>query len=80
MNYNNLRAFIAVVEQGSFRAAANSLYKTQSTISASIANLEGEFGLLLFDRESYRPKLTNAGKAFYKATKQTLNQVTQLEN
>jgi len=79
MNYSNLKAFIAVVEQGSFRAAANSLYKTQSTISASIANLEGEFGLLLFDRESYRPTLTHSGKVFYEEAKHTLKQVTQLE-
>lgn len=79
MNNIHLHAFIAVVEQGSFRAAANYLHKTQSTISAAIATLEGEFGVKLLNRESYRPELTAEGKAFYQEARLTLDKMQNLE-
>lgn len=79
MTNEQLRAFIAVVEQGSFRAAAVEVFKTQSTVSAAVRALEDEFDLLLFSRDSYRPALTPAGKAFYREAKKVLGQVQSLE-
>lgn len=53
-----------VVEAGSFTAAARRLNRAVSAISYTIANLEQQLGVLLFDREQTRtPKLTEAGKA-----------------
>ncbi|WCN07534.1 LysR family transcriptional regulator [Marinomonas mediterranea] len=78
MKNEQLQAFIAVVETGTFRAAADTLYKTQSTISLAIQNLEQEFEFRLFSRETYRPTLTPEGKAFYKEAKALLVQVQNL--
>ena len=79
MTYEQLRAFSAVVESGSFRAAADKLHKTQSTISAAIANLENQFSLQLLDRSSYRPTLTPEGKSFYQQAKRLLQESEALE-
>jgi len=58
-----LRVLVAVAQTGSFSAAARRLNKAQSVISYSIANLEEQLGLELFERGHRRPKLTEAGRA-----------------
>ncbi|MBM6550837.1 LysR family transcriptional regulator [Marinomonas ostreistagni] len=80
MKLDQLRAFIAVVESGSFRAAAEAIHKTQPSISAAVKALEAQYGLQLLDRDSYRPTLTAQGKAFFKQSKKLLSQVNQLES
>jgi DNA-binding transcriptional LysR family regulator len=60
---DQLRVFLAVVDVGSFAGAARKLGRATSVISYSIANLEAQLGVLLFDRESTRkPQLTEAGR------------------
>lgn len=62
--FDQLRAFLAVADTGSFAAAAKSLNRAVSVISYSIANLEAQLGVTLFDREgSRKPQLTVAGRA-----------------
>jgi DNA-binding transcriptional LysR family regulator len=62
--YEQLRTFLAVVDQGSFVGAARHLNRAVSVVSYGIANLEAQLGVLLFDREGTRkPKLTDAGRA-----------------
>lgn len=61
---DQLRVFLTVVDLGSFAAAARKLGRATSVISYSIANLEAQLGVSLFDRESTRkPQLTDAGRA-----------------
>jgi DNA-binding transcriptional LysR family regulator len=61
---DQLRVFLTVVDLGSFAAAARKLGRATSVISYSIANLESQLGVSLFDRESTRkPQLTDAGRA-----------------
>lgn len=61
---DQLRIFLAVVDEGSFNRAARKLGRAISAISYGIANLEAQLGVALFDREgSRRPQLTEAGKA-----------------
>ena len=79
MTNEQLKAFVAVVEKGSFRSAANSLFKTQPSISAAVKLLEQQFEFSLFDREHYRPVLTSKGKAFYRQAKKLLKQTAELE-
>ncbi|OMH32187.1 LysR family transcriptional regulator [Motiliproteus sp. MSK22-1] len=79
MTNDQLRSFVAVVEHGSFRAAAEHMFKTQSTVSAAVRTLEQQFDFLLLSRESYRPTLTTEGKAFYQQAKHLLAQAQQLE-
>ena len=62
--FDQLRIFLAIVETGSFAAAGRRLGRAVSVISYGIANLEGQLGVLLFEREGTRkPKLTIAGRA-----------------
>lgn len=59
-----LAVFIAVVEEGSFHAAARRLGRAVSAISYGISGLEAQLGVRLFEREgSRRPVLTEAGAA-----------------
>jgi DNA-binding transcriptional LysR family regulator len=61
---DQLRVFLAVVEAGSFAAAGRRLHRATSAISYTIANLEKQLGIALFDREQTRkPVLTDAGTA-----------------
>ena len=66
MTLEQLKSFCAIVEYGGFRAAANKLYKSQSAVSIALSKLESELNLSLFQRNQYRPTLTNEGKALYK--------------
>ncbi len=60
---DQLRVLTAVVEAGSFSAAARRLHRAQSVISYTIANLEAQLGVALFARDGRRPALTQAGLA-----------------
>jgi len=57
----HLRQFLALVDQGSFTAAARQLRVTQPTLSAGIADLERQLGTPLFLRERRAVRLTAAG-------------------
>ena len=60
---DQLKVLLSVVEAGSFAGAARKLNRATSVISYSIANLEAQLGLTLFDRETTRkPQLTEAGR------------------
>src|SRR5579862_3724694 len=60
---DQLRTFIAAAEQGSFSAAGRKLRRAQSVISQTLANLEGQLGVTLFDRSARYPVLTEEGRA-----------------
>lgn len=60
---DQLKVFLSVVDAGSFAGAARKLNRATSVISYSIANLEMQLGVSLFDRESTRkPQLTDSGR------------------
>ena len=60
MRLEQLQAFLAVAESGSFQQAARQCNITQSTVSRQIQSLETQLGLSLFHR-STPAKLTVAG-------------------
>jgi DNA-binding transcriptional LysR family regulator len=60
---DQLRTFIAAADEGSFSAAGRKLRRAQSVVSQTLANLEGQFGVKLFDRTRRRPVLTAEGQA-----------------
>src|SRR5260370_3820548 len=67
---DQLLALLAVVEAGSFTAAAKRLGRATSAISYAIDTLEGQLGLALFDRGTTRkPKLTTQGEAIVSEAK-----------
>lgn len=50
MNLRKLSHFLAVVESGSFRKAAEAVHLSQPALSRSLKSLEEELGIPLFDR------------------------------
>jgi DNA-binding transcriptional LysR family regulator len=61
VSLDQLRIFIAAVDEGSFSAAARKLLRAQSVISETVSNLEDQIGIPLFDRSGRYPKLTPGG-------------------
>lgn len=61
MEIHQLEYALEVHRQGSFTAAANALHISQSGVSAQVAKLERELGVVLFDRTSRTTKVTTAG-------------------
>src|SRR5271156_2643267 len=61
VSLDQLRAFIAAVDEGSFSAGARRLRRAQSAVSELVSNLEAQLGVVLFDRSERYPKLTPAG-------------------
>lgn len=62
--FDQLRSFLAVVDTGSFAAAARHLGRAVSVISYGVTNLEAQLGVTLFDRDgTRRPRLTAEGRA-----------------
>jgi DNA-binding transcriptional LysR family regulator len=61
VSLDQLRTFIAAVDEGSFSAASRKLLRSQSVVSETVSNLEGQIGVPLFDRSGRYPKLTSAG-------------------
>ena len=61
VSLDQLRAFIAAVDEGSFSAGARRLHRAQSAVSELVSNLEAQIGVVLFDRSERYPKLTAAG-------------------
>jgi len=60
---DQLRTFIAAVEEGSFSAAGRKLHRAQSVVSQTLANLEAQLGVKLFDRSARYPRLTEEGRS-----------------
>ena len=56
-----LEAFVASADHGSFSAAARHLRKAQSAISTLVSSLEDDLDVKLFSRASRNPVLTEAG-------------------
>lgn len=62
--FDQIKIFLAVVDTGSFAGAGRRLNRAVSVISYSIANLEAQLGVRLFDREgTKKPVLTVEGRA-----------------
>ncbi|WP_293232280.1 LysR family transcriptional regulator [Paludibacterium sp.] len=67
-----LRLFVEAAAHGAFSEAARRLGKSQSTVSAAIANLEVDLGVVLFDRSARLPVLTPAGRHLLANAEQVL--------
>jgi DNA-binding transcriptional LysR family regulator len=63
VSLDQLRIFIVAADEGSFSAAGRRLSRAQSVVSQTLANLEGQLGVKLFDRNARFPVLTDQGRA-----------------
>ena len=80
MTLQQLRYLIAVSEQGSINAAAQSLYVSQSSLSTAIKELERELGIVIFTRTNRGVTLTNDGTELLGYARQVVEQADMLED
>ena len=72
MNLRQLEIFLKVTESGSFLAAANNLFMSQSAVSQQIMRLEQELGFPLFHRNGHGIRLTEAGTIYASGAREIL--------
>lgn len=79
MQIQQLRYLIATVEAGSFRAAANELFVSQSSISVAVRDLERETGVTVFERTSRGVTLTAEGAELVAMARSVVEQADLME-
>ncbi len=79
MTLDQLEIMELIVEKGSFKAAAEHLHRTQPTLSIAIKKLETEFSITIFNRETYRPTLTDEGRVFLNWARPCLDAFRKLQ-
>lgn len=79
LDLKRLRVLAEVARQGSFSAAADALYLSQSAVSQQVATLEKEVGMALLERTSEGPKLTDAGEALVGHAEAAIARLEQAE-
>ena len=74
MELMQLEMFVAVVEEGSVRAAAERVFRTQPAVSIAISKLEREFETPMFDRSKrHEYRLTQIGETLYQHARRMLS-------
>jgi DNA-binding transcriptional LysR family regulator len=71
--------FAAVVEKGSFTAAAEALGVSKSVVSKQVSHLERHLGVQLLQRTTRRLHLTHAGEVFASYTQRIMSEVREAE-
>jgi LysR family hydrogen peroxide-inducible transcriptional activator len=73
MEFDQLRYFLRIAEQGNFTRAAADLLISQSALSRSIQRLEEELGQPVFERKTRSVSLTEAGTLLQARAQQVLS-------
>ena len=73
------RALQAVVEAGGYAQAAESLHKSQSTITYAVQKIESLLDVKLFEIHGRKAALTEAGQVLYRRARTLLEEATLLE-
>ena len=79
LNLRQLEVFAAIAREGSSRAAAERVARSQSAASAALAELEAVLGVQLFDRLGRRLVLNENGRALLPVAIALLDQALELE-
>ena len=79
MNTRHAQQVMAILDCGSISAAAKKLYITQPTLSATLKQIEAQFGEPIFDRSTSPLTLTPAGELYVQAARRMLRIETQLD-
>jgi DNA-binding transcriptional LysR family regulator len=75
---NLMRNFVAVVEEGSFTAAAKRLGKTKPLLSTQVTQLETKLAVRLLHKSTRSLTVTEAGNAYWGEAKRILDDVENL--
>jgi DNA-binding transcriptional LysR family regulator len=79
MTLEQILTIEAIIQKGSFKAAAVFLCKSQPSVSMAIKKLEDEYQITLFSRDQYRPSLTNEGRIFFEKARSVLKEFRELQ-
>jgi DNA-binding transcriptional LysR family regulator len=79
VSLDQLRTFIEAADEGSFSAAGRRLRRAQSVVSQTLANLEGQLAVKLFDRSGHLPVLTDQGRALLDDARAVAGDVERLK-
>jgi DNA-binding transcriptional LysR family regulator len=73
------RALVAVVDAGSYAAAAEAVNKSQSTLSYAVGRIEALLGVAVFEVQGRRAVLTPSGRTLVRRARALLDESGQLE-
>ena len=74
LDTDQLRSFIAIVDEGSFTRAAERVHKTQSAVSMHIRRLEEQLGCALFVKQGRGTRLTAEGEQLVEYARRILRE------
>jgi DNA-binding transcriptional LysR family regulator len=80
LNLRQLEVFVAIAREGSSRAAAERVARSQSAASSALAELEAVLGVQLFDRLGRRLILNENGRALLPSAAALLDQAAETES
>lgn len=78
--FTAMRAFVRVVEAGTFTRAAESLGVPKAQVSRLVQSLEEELGTQLLNRTTRRVSPTADGTAYYEGAARVLDQLEEVED
>lgn len=78
--FEDLQAFVTVVEAGSFTAAAERMDGNKSVVSRRISALEERLGVQLLRRTTRTLNLTDTGRSFYERSARILSDLEEAES
>ena len=78
LDWNLLRTFVVIVDEGSITRGASRLMRTQPTISSALKRLEDQVGRRLVERGGGRFALTEHGAVLYRESRKVLDTLGQL--
>jgi DNA-binding transcriptional LysR family regulator len=76
---NQLRAFVAVCDQGSFSGAARALNRAQSAVSHAVKALESAFDVRLFERDTRKAQLSAAGRSLLPDARAVISRIEEMK-
>ena len=79
MDFKDLEYFAAIARCGNITRAAQQLYVSQPTLSKFLQKLEGDTGLVLFQRAGRRLELTYAGQRYLAHAERLLSQKREMD-
>jgi DNA-binding transcriptional LysR family regulator len=77
--FQEMNAFIAVVESGGFSAAARKIGDSQPAVSKAVNALEKRLGVALLHRSTRKVTLTSQGQKYYERTKPLVEEILVAE-
>lgn len=78
--FENMNAFVRVVEAGGISAAADRMDVAKSVVSRRLKELEEHLGVELFHRTTRQMNLTDSGRAFYQQSVRILADILEAEH